>query len=262
MVWNGQGVSSGSEYLRLIRWEWKLFFDFSFVWGVTQSFELLFMNMRGFLSFQSMRLWIQDQLSLLTHKRSACTVQLGAQKHLPFLKWGVLRSLILPISINKVLVNWCHAVYTSGCRLMANFSIKMSNAFGLNCWTCFSLWSVSENDTFSSIALSFCRYRARIERVESPAKVHVFYIDYGNVSIGFAGRLIRNLDVAQHLLSGERRCWLMNVLNCLKYCICFQKPALNPSFKMPHVWKTIPLHTFTAALAKMQNKCGFARKWC
>ncbi|KAG1953287.1 ribonuclease TUDOR [Pimephales promelas] len=27
-------------------------------------------------------------------------------------------------------------------------------------------------------------YRARIERVENPAKVHVFYIDYGNVSIG------------------------------------------------------------------------------
>lgn len=28
-----------------------------------------------------------------------------------------------------------------------------------------------------------CRYRARVEKVESPAKVHVFYIDYGNVSI-------------------------------------------------------------------------------
>lgn len=27
-----------------------------------------------------------------------------------------------------------------------------------------------------------CRYRARVERVESPAKVHIFYIDYGNVS--------------------------------------------------------------------------------
>lgn len=27
-----------------------------------------------------------------------------------------------------------------------------------------------------------CRYRARVERVESAAKVHVFYIDYGNVS--------------------------------------------------------------------------------
>lgn len=27
-----------------------------------------------------------------------------------------------------------------------------------------------------------CRYRARVEKVESPAKVHVFYIDYGNVS--------------------------------------------------------------------------------
>lgn len=32
--------------------------------------------------------------------------------------------------------------------------------------------------------LFFCcyRYRARVEKVESPAKVHVFYIDYGNVS--------------------------------------------------------------------------------
>ena len=29
-----------------------------------------------------------------------------------------------------------------------------------------------------------CRYRARVEKVESPAKVHVFYIDYGNVSVG------------------------------------------------------------------------------
>lgn len=36
-----------------------------------------------------------------------------------------------------------------------------------------------------SISLSIiccCRYRARVEKVESPAKVHVFYIDYGNVS--------------------------------------------------------------------------------
>lgn len=31
--------------------------------------------------------------------------------------------------------------------------------------------------------LSPCRYRARVEKVESPAKVHVFYIDYGNVSV-------------------------------------------------------------------------------
>lgn len=29
-----------------------------------------------------------------------------------------------------------------------------------------------------------CRYRARVEKVESPARVHVFYIDYGNVSVG------------------------------------------------------------------------------
>lgn len=32
------------------------------------------------------------------------------------------------------------------------------------------------------------RYRARVEKVESPAKVHVFYIDYGNVSAGGGGR--------------------------------------------------------------------------
>lgn len=35
-----------------------------------------------------------------------------------------------------------------------------------------------------------CRYRARVEKVESPAKVHVFYIDYGNVSNFVAINLI------------------------------------------------------------------------
>lgn len=31
------------------------------------------------------------------------------------------------------------------------------------------------------------RYRARVEKVESAAKVHIFYIDYGNVSARHAG---------------------------------------------------------------------------
>lgn len=32
------------------------------------------------------------------------------------------------------------------------------------------------------MCVSLSRYRARVEKVESAAKVHVFYIDYGNVS--------------------------------------------------------------------------------
>lgn len=30
--------------------------------------------------------------------------------------------------------------------------------------------------------IPLCRYRARVEKVESGGKVHIFYIDYGNVS--------------------------------------------------------------------------------
>lgn len=30
--------------------------------------------------------------------------------------------------------------------------------------------------------IALCRYRARVEKVESGGKVHIFYIDYGNVS--------------------------------------------------------------------------------
>ncbi|KAL0963016.1 hypothetical protein UPYG_G00348450 [Umbra pygmaea] len=37
--------------------------------------------------------------------------------------------------------------------------------------------------------LEGCRYRARVERVESPAKVHVFYIDYGNREVVSTTRL-------------------------------------------------------------------------
>lgn len=36
--------------------------------------------------------------------------------------------------------------------------------------------------SLSQLFFIFYRYRARVEKVESPAKVHVFYIDYGNVS--------------------------------------------------------------------------------
>uniref|UniRef100_A0A671LIG9 Staphylococcal nuclease domain-containing protein 1-like n=1 Tax=Sinocyclocheilus anshuiensis TaxID=1608454 RepID=A0A671LIG9_9TELE len=41
--------------------------------------------------------------------------------------------------------------------------------------------------TLSSLSLR--RYRARVEKVESPAKVHVFYIDYGNREILSSTRL-------------------------------------------------------------------------
>lgn len=43
-----------------------------------------------------------------------------------------------------------------------------------------------------------CRYRARVEKVESPAKVHVFYIDYGNVSTSVAVKGTTVLNVSAH----------------------------------------------------------------
>lgn len=50
------------------------------------------------------------------------------------------------------------------------------------------------------------RYRARVEKVESLAKVHVFYIDYGNVSGGGAGEA-PPLILSGSSCSGQGRVW-------------------------------------------------------
>lgn len=146
------------------------------------------------------------------------------------------------------------------CYLVANFFIKMSSAFGLNLvfpsdhWVKLTLsplsLSLSVGTEHASRELNLQqRFTCSTSTMETwvSALQEGWYVIWMYCSISWVEKKVLT-DECSEL--------------CLKYCMCFQKPALNPSVKMPHVWKTIPLHTITAALAKMQNKCGFTRKWC
>lgn len=71
------------------------------------------------------------------------------------------------------------------CLQLLKQSLAVSTLTPLLLGSC-SFWNSSDNcpqvPTYTIFFFIF-RYRARVEKVESPSKVHVFYIDYGNVSI-------------------------------------------------------------------------------
>lgn len=79
--------------------------------------------------------------------------------------------------------------------------------------------------------LFFCcfRYRARVEKVESPAKVHVFYIDYGNVSNFVAINIIVSVCGAK-VLSLQQSADLWSWKTC-RYIFLYHKFSFSCSKK-------------------------------
>ncbi len=214
MVWSGQGVWSGLECLSLIIWYSSLTFSSCLrchaeLWTTLYEYERLptlpeceVMNTRWTLSSDP-------------HKRSVCTLQLGAvNKYFALYKTECFRSGEIGGHLYPSTGAHCGPFQSFPCRkgsseyqsaIWWQSQTFLVQVFYIICpvledelLNVFLLWSVSGTDTFFSVSpkvQSSC-WESWISSKGSRVLHRLWKREYL-----LAERMMRNLDVAQHLLS-------------------------------------------------------------